>query len=95
LDLCAQAPGAGCDLTRCRPESFDAIIIGAGLAGSTFAFFRARAGVSVLLLDRARFRRDKPHGGDYPVGGQPPPFSLEPVVEDVFDRFELGLFYSG
>ena len=37
-----------------------AIIVGGGPAGSATAFFLARAGVDVLLLDRARFPRDKP-----------------------------------
>jgi geranylgeranyl reductase family protein len=36
------------------------IIVGGGPAGSSTAFFLARAGVDVLLLDRARFPRDKP-----------------------------------
>ena len=36
------------------------IVVGGGPAGSATAFFLARAGVDVLLLDRARFPRDKP-----------------------------------
>jgi flavin-dependent dehydrogenase len=36
------------------------IIVGGGPAGSTAAFFLARAGCDVLLLDRATFPRDKP-----------------------------------
>lgn len=35
------------------------IIVGGGPAGSSAAFFLARAGLDVLLLDRARFPRDK------------------------------------
>ena len=35
------------------------IIVGGGPAGSATAFFLARAGVDVLVLDRARFPRDK------------------------------------
>ncbi len=38
----------------------EVIIVGAGPAGSSAAHFLARAGVDVLLLDRARFPRDKP-----------------------------------
>jgi menaquinone-9 beta-reductase len=38
---------------------FDVIISGAGPAGSVAATMLARAGVRVLLLDRARFPRDK------------------------------------
>jgi menaquinone-9 beta-reductase len=36
------------------------IVVGGGPAGSATAFFLARAGVDVLVLDRARFPRDKP-----------------------------------
>ncbi len=44
-------------------ERFDAIVIGAGPAGSTAARRLARAGARVLLADRAKFPRDKPCGG--------------------------------
>ncbi|HEX6966684.1 MAG TPA: geranylgeranyl reductase family protein [Gemmatimonadaceae bacterium] len=37
----------------------DVIVVGAGPAGCSTAFSLARAGVDVLLLDRARFPRDK------------------------------------
>ena len=40
-------------------ERWDAIVVGAGPAGATTALLLARAGASVLLLDRARFPRDK------------------------------------
>jgi len=36
------------------------IIVGGGPAGSATAFYLARSGIDVLLLDRARFPRDKP-----------------------------------
>lgn len=39
---------------------WDAVIVGAGPAGSATALLLARAGRSVLLLDRARFPREKP-----------------------------------
>lgn len=42
---------------------YDAIVVGAGPAGSTAARLLAAGGASVLLLDRARFPRDKPCGG--------------------------------
>jgi geranylgeranyl reductase family protein len=42
---------------------YDAIVAGAGPAGSTAARHLARAGARVLLLDKARFPRDKPCGG--------------------------------
>ena len=42
------------------PARWDAIVVGAGPAGSATALRLARAGARVLLLDRARFPRDKP-----------------------------------
>lgn len=41
-------------------SSWDAVVVGAGPAGSATALLLARAGARVLLLDRARFPRDKP-----------------------------------
>ena len=43
-------------------ESPDVIVVGAGPAGSAAAISLARAGVRVVLLDRAEFPRDKPCG---------------------------------
>jgi geranylgeranyl reductase family protein len=40
-------------------ETYDAIVVGAGPGGSTTAAYLARAGAKVLLLDRAKFPRDK------------------------------------
>jgi geranylgeranyl reductase family protein len=77
-------------------ERFDAIVVGAGPAGSTTAYRLARAGATVLLLDRARFPRDKPCGGG--LTGRALrllPFSVDPVVEDATDTFELHLGYRG
>ncbi len=44
-------------------NSYDAIVVGAGPAGSTAARKLAIAGGRVLLLDKATFPRDKPCGG--------------------------------
>lgn len=50
-------------------ERFDAVVVGAGPAGSTLALRLGRAGRSVLLLDAARFPREKPCGeGILPAG---------------------------
>lgn len=51
--------------------------------------------MSVLLLDKASFPRDKPCGGG--VTGRAArllPFSIEPVVEDVVHRLDCGLRYG-
>ncbi len=42
-----------------NPANPDVIIVGAGPAGSTTAFFLAREGIRVTLVDQARFPRDK------------------------------------
>ena len=76
-------------------ERFDAVVIGAGPAGSTAAYRLATAGARVLLVDRARFPRDKPCGGgltDRAVDQLP--VDVTPVVEDRVATFELGLRYE-
>jgi geranylgeranyl reductase family protein len=74
---------------------YDAIVVGAGPAGSTAAHRLASAGADVLLLDRARFPRDKPCGGG--VTGRAArliPFGIEPVVEQVVTHADLRLRYG-
>ena len=76
--------------------SYDVIVVGAGPAGSTCAHRLASAGASVLLLDRARFPRDKPCGGG--VTGRAArllPFSIAPVVEDTVTSVRMRLRYGG
>jgi geranylgeranyl reductase family protein len=71
---------------------YDAIVVGAGPAGSTCAYRLASAGASVLLLDRARFPRDKPCGGAVtPRALRELPVEIDSVVERVVRRFELRL----
>jgi geranylgeranyl reductase family protein len=43
-------------------ERVDLLVVGAGPGGSATAYHAARAGLSVLLLDRQSFPRDKPCG---------------------------------
>jgi geranylgeranyl reductase family protein len=75
-------------------SAFDVAIVGAGPAGSTAAYRLASAGKRVLLLDRARFPRDKPCGGGVTLrAARLIPFSIEPVVEDEITRVEIGLRY--
>ena len=69
-------------------------IVGAGPAGSTTAYRLARAGARVVLLDRARFPRDKPCGGGVTYRAlRELPVDVDPVVEDVVDVMELRLNY--
>jgi geranylgeranyl reductase family protein len=76
-------------------ERFDAIVVGAGPAGSTAAFRLSRAGARVLLLDRERFPRDKPCGGGLTYRAvRQLPVSVDPVVEDTVHRFRLGFRYG-
>ena len=72
--------------------AYDAIVVGAGPSGSTCAYRLASAGASVLLLDKARYPRDKPCGGGVTIRAlEQLPFGIDPVVEGVVDRFELRL----
>jgi geranylgeranyl reductase family protein len=75
---------------------YDAVVVGAGPAGSTCAHRLASAGANVLVLDRARFPRDKPCGGG--VTGRAArllPFSVDPVVEDVVTSVRMRLRFGG
>src|SRR5918911_5372262 len=71
-------------------RSYDVVVLGAGPAGSSSALRLARAGAQVLLVDRARFPRDKPCGGA--VTGRAAleaPCDVTPVVERVVTDAEL------
>ena len=75
---------------------FDAIVVGAGPAGSTAAYRLASGGASVLLLDKASFPRDKPCGGGVTIRAlRQLPFGIDPVVEGAVDTFELRIGFRG
>ncbi|MDZ7727047.1 MAG: FAD-dependent monooxygenase [Dehalococcoidia bacterium] len=64
-------------------NDFDAIVVGAGPAGSTTARELAAAGARVLVLDGAQFPRYKACGGGIPLRTERMlPFPLDSVVED-------------
>jgi geranylgeranyl reductase family protein len=75
-------------------DRFDAIVVGAGPAGSTAARELAAAGASVLLLDRAGFPRYKACGGGVPLRTERLlPFPIDSVVEDSVHRLDVA--YGG
>jgi geranylgeranyl reductase family protein len=82
-------------------ERFDVIVVGAGPAGSVTAHLLAAGGVRTLLVDRARFPRDKPCGGGVTLrGARLLPFAIGPVVERQittigFRHPDLGAFAHG
>jgi geranylgeranyl reductase family protein len=69
---------------------FDAIVVGAGPAGSTAARELAAAGARVLVVDRANFPRYKACGGGVPLRTERLlPFPIDPVVEDSVSRLDV------
>jgi geranylgeranyl reductase family protein len=76
-------------------EHFDVLVVGGGPAGSTTAYRLAEAGVSVLLVDKATFPRDKPCGGGLTVRAvRQCPVDPSPVVEEDVDVVELRFRYD-
>jgi geranylgeranyl reductase family protein len=75
-------------------ERFDVVVVGAGPAGSTAAYRLSRAGARVLLVDKARFPRDKPCGGGLTLRAvRELPLSVDPVVEHVVERMSFRFRY--
>jgi geranylgeranyl reductase family protein len=73
----------------------DVLVVGAGPAGSSTAIHLARGGARVLLVDKARFPRDKPCGGGLTGRAlKRIPVDPSPVIERDVDRFELRLRYG-
>jgi geranylgeranyl reductase family protein len=73
-------------------EHYDAVVVGAGPAGSVTAIHLARGGARVLLIDKASFPRDKPCGGGLTLRAvRQLPVDPAPVVEHEVDRMEFRL----
>jgi geranylgeranyl reductase family protein len=76
-------------------ERVDAVVVGAGPAGSTAAYRLAGAGARVLLVDRQSFPRDKPCGGGLTGRARSVlPVDVSPVVEDATDKLDVRLRYG-
>ena len=74
---------------------YDVIVVGAGPAGSTTARECASRGLSVLMLDKAEFPRDKPCGGAItPRAARLLPFDIDPVVERTVSGIQLTTRHS-
>ena len=82
-------------------ERFDVIVVGAGPGGLGDRAPARRRGVRTLLVDRARFPRDKPCGGGVTLrGARLLPCAIGPVVERQittigFRHPDLGAFAHG
>src|SRR4051812_32987356 len=76
-------------------KRYDVLVVGGGPAGSTTAWRLADAGASVLLVDKARFPRDKPCGGGVTArAALACPIDVSPVVEEEVDLVELRFRYG-
>ncbi len=63
-------------------QVYDVIIVGAGPAGSTAAYFLGQAGARVLVLEKEELPRYKPCGGGLAARLLDQfPFSFQPVIE--------------
>jgi len=71
-------------------KKFDAIVVGAGPAGSTAAREMAASGLRVLVVDRETFPRYKACGGGIPLRTERLlPFPIDAVIEDSVDRLRV------
>ena len=83
-------------MDRTQRVEREVVVVGGGPAGSTAARELASRGRDVLLLDRARFPRDKPCGGGVTIRcAQLLPFDISPVVEHVVTGAEVRLGHLG
>jgi geranylgeranyl reductase family protein len=76
-------------------KHYDVLVAGGGPAGSTTAYRLAAEGASVILVDKARFPRDKPCGGGLTMRAvRQCPVDPRPVVEEEVDVVELRFRYG-
>src|SRR6185369_8229834 len=71
------------------------IVVGAGPAGATAARALARAGVTVTLLDRSKFPRNKPCGGGISFRALTRFPYLQPALERISTHTVSRLFLEG
>ncbi len=70
--------------------TYDAIVVGAGPAGSTAARELAASGARVLIVDRADFPRYKACGGGIPLRTERMlPFPIDSVIEDSVSHLDV------
>ena len=76
-------------------KHYDVLVVGGGPAGSATAHRLAAAGARVVLVDKARFPRDKPCGGGLTMRAvRNCPVDPSPVVEEEVDLVELRFRYG-
>lgn len=75
-------------------ERWDALVTGAGPAGAATALLLARAGARVLLVDRARFPRDKPCSEYLSPAATPVLERLDPSLVPALERADPGRLYG-
>jgi len=81
-------------LTKTKHHCYDVAIVGSGPAGSLLAYELARAGRSVVLLEKKKLPRYKACGGGLTRRAlNLIPFSLEPLIEDRAHTIRLRVHY--
>jgi geranylgeranyl reductase family protein len=77
-------------ISKSFPPKAEVVVVGAGPAGSILAYHLAKAGVDVVLLDKARFPRGKTCGGGINVRTQKQiPFDFSPIIEGTITGISL------
>lgn len=81
-------------MTHKRGMRWDAIVVGGGPAGAGLALQLARGGARVLVLDRARFPRDKPCSEYLSPAATPLLHRLDPELIPAIERASPGRLYG-